>query len=121
MLSYYCFENRPQLGGNGLGREIGMTSTKVGTDTIAVQIVTTSGNFPADGLRSFNGHEPLHAVLSLAAGQLKLRNTDGWVAKLGDRVLNPQLSLEGNGIPNGSQIFWGPQERGGGAGRCCRN
>lgn len=96
-------------------------STKVSKDTIALQVVTTSGNFPADGLRSFSGHEPLHAVLSLAAGQLKLRNTNGWVAKLGDRVLNPQVSLELNGIPSGSQVFWGPQERGGGTCRCCRN
>jgi len=96
-----------------------MIGTKVGT--IAVQVVTTSGNFPADGFRSFNDREPLHAVLSLAAGQLKLRNTDGWVAKLGDRVLNPQFSLAENGIPSGSQVFWGPQERGGGARLCCRN
>lgn len=95
-----------------------MTSTQIQTDTIAVQVITTSGNFPADGFRSFNGHEPLHAVLSQAAGHLKLRNTRGWVAKLGDRELNPQLSLDANRIPSGSQIFWGPVERGGGAKQC---
>jgi len=96
-----------------------MASSKVGTDTIGVQVVTTSGNFPDSGFRSFNGHEPLHAVLSQAASHLKLRNTDGWVAKLGDRVLDPQLSLDANGVPSGSQIFWGPVERGGGARPCC--
>lgn len=98
-----------------------MTGTKTATDTIAVQVVTTSGNFPSDGFRPFNGHEQLRAVLSQAAGHLKLRNTDNWVAKLGDRVLNPQLSLDANGIPSGSQIFWGPVERGGGATACYRN
>jgi len=94
--------------------ESAMTSTKIGTE-IAVQVLTTSGNYPSDSFEDLNRHEPLHAVLSQAAGRLKLRNTDDWVAKLGDRVLNTQLSLEANGIPSRSQIFWGPVERGGGA------
>lgn len=95
-----------------------MANTKVHAGTITIQVVTTSGNFPSEGFGSFNEHEPLHAVLNQAAGHLKLRNTDGWLAKLGDRILDPQLSLEANGILSGSQIFWGPVERGGGARTC---
>jgi hypothetical protein len=96
-----------------------MSPTITRTEVIELQVVTTSGNYPSEGFRAFNGHELLHAVLSQAAGHLKLRNTEGWVAKLGDHVLNPQLSLEANGIPRGSQIFCGPVERGGGSVSCC--
>jgi hypothetical protein len=81
---------------------------------VALQVITTSGNFPEQGFRKFNMHEKLEVVLKEAAKDLKLQNTQGWVARLGDRQLNPSLTLEANQIPNDSRIFWGPTERGGG-------
>ncbi len=88
---------------------------------VGAQIVTTSGNFPDSGFGEFSSREKLRAVLKDAAGHLKLHNTDGWVARLGNRQLNPDLSLAENRVPNDSRIFWGPAEPGGGAFECIPN
>jgi len=87
---------------------------------IELKVVTTAGNFPESGFQEFNSHEKLETVLKDAARFLKLQNTDGWIARLGDRQLNPALSLETNGIPNKSKISWAPSEPGGGI-RCIRS
>ena len=81
---------------------------------IELKVVTTAGNFPEAGFQEFNIHEKLETVLKEAARALKLHNTDGWIARLGDRQLNTALSLEANGIPNKSKISWAPSEPGGG-------
>lgn len=81
---------------------------------IAVKVVTTAGNFPESGFQEFNSHEKLETVLKEAARFLKLQNTDTWIARLGDRQLNPALSLEANQIPDKSKISWAPSEPGGG-------
>jgi hypothetical protein len=94
-----------------------MAATNVNTDTLEIQVVTTSGNFPAQGFESFNSHQPLRSVLNQADAKLKLHNTTSWIAKLGERELSLDKSLADNSIPDNSQIFWGPTERGGGAGR----
>lgn len=82
---------------------------------ISLQIVTTSGNYPETGYREFNQHERLATVLQQAAAQLKLKNIDGWVAKVGDRQLDPAKTLAENGLTDETRIHWGPTERGGGA------
>lgn len=81
---------------------------------IAVKVVTTAGNFPESGFKEFNAHEKLETVLKEAAHFLKLQNTGTWIARLGDRQLNPELSLEANHIPDKSKISWAPSEPGGG-------
>lgn len=82
---------------------------------ISLQIVTTSDNFPEEGFREFNQHEKLATVLQQAAAKLKLKNTDGWVAKVGDRQLDPAKTLAENGLTDETRIQWAPVERGGGA------
>jgi len=81
---------------------------------VALQVITTSGNFPEKGFADFNIHEKLEVVLKAAARELKLQGTQNWVARLGNRQLDPALTLEANHIPNDSKIFWGPTEPGGG-------
>jgi hypothetical protein len=90
-----------------------MSPTK--TDVVNVQIVTTSGNFPASGFESFHDQQKLGVALNQSAAKLKLHNTSTWVATLNGRTLNPDLSFEANQIPNDSEIFWGPVAPGGGA------
>jgi hypothetical protein len=81
---------------------------------VEVKVVTTAGNFPEVGFKEFREHEKLQAVLDEAARHLKLQNTQGWIARLGDRQLNGALSLKENQIPNKSKISWAPSEPGGG-------
>jgi hypothetical protein len=81
---------------------------------IEVKVVTTAGNFPESGFKEFNRHENLETVLKEAAEHLKLHNTETWIARVGDRQLNPALSLEANQIPDKSKISWAPSEPGGG-------
>lgn len=85
---------------------------------IDVQIITSSGNFPETGFKRFNEHEKLELVLKEAAQHLKLQNTENWIARLGDRQLDPAATLEGNHIPDHSKIFWAPPEPGGGTVAC---
>jgi hypothetical protein len=87
---------------------------------IELKIVTTAGNFPESGFKEFSWHEKLETVLKEAAEHLKLHNTENWIARLGDRQLNPALSLEANQIPDKSKISWAPSEPGGGK-LCIRN
>jgi hypothetical protein len=81
---------------------------------IEVKVVTTAGNFPESGFKEFDQHVKLETVLEEAAKHLKLHNTADWIARLGDRTLNPALSLEANQVPNKSKISWAPSEPGGG-------
>jgi len=86
---------------------------------IGLQVVTGSGNFPESGFKDFSVHVRLETVLHEAAQHLKLQNTSGWVARLGDRQLDPALTLEANHIPDKSRIFWAPTEPGGGTDVTC--
>ena len=81
---------------------------------VDIQVVTTSGNYPDTGYQHFNIHEKLGIVLKQAANHLKLVNTDGWVARIGDRILNPDLTIGENAITGPATIRWAPVERGGG-------
>jgi hypothetical protein len=81
---------------------------------VDIQVITTSGNFPATGFQHFNVREKLSTVLHQAATHLKLVNTDGWVARIGERELNPEQTIGENGITGSATIRWAPKERGGG-------
>jgi hypothetical protein len=82
---------------------------------ISLQVVTTSGNYPDEGYREFNQHEKLSIILHQAADELKLKNTDGWLAQVGERQLDPAKTLAENSLTDNTRIQWGPVERGGGA------
>jgi hypothetical protein len=96
-----------------------MTQGHEQKNLIELQVITSSGNFPESGFKQFNIHVHLETVLHEAATHLKLQNTNGWVARLADRQLDPSLTLEANHIPDKSKIFWAPTEPGGGRGIIC--
>ena len=81
---------------------------------IEIQVATGAGNFPDEGFARFNVHQKLSHVLDKAKDELDLQNTSGWVARVGNRNLDPNLSLEDNGLSGFVQISWGPVEPGGG-------
>jgi hypothetical protein len=88
---------------------------------VDLRVVTGAGNYPESGFRSYNIHEKLGIVLQQAAKELKLQNTEGWVAKSGERELDPARTIGENQIQDEAKIFWAPKEPGGGADRCTRN
>lgn len=83
--------------------------------TVNLQVITGSGNYPSSGFQHYNSHELLSTVLHQAQQHLHLQNTAGWVAKTDDdRVLSPGLTIAENNLHDKSQIFWAPTESGGG-------
>lgn len=82
---------------------------------VDIQVLTGAGNYPTEGFQKYNFHQSLQHVLDQAKAHLPLQNTSTWVARIGDRELNPSQTLEQNNIPSPSRVAWGPVERGGGA------
>src|SRR4051812_11088200 len=92
------------------------TQDKDKQNKVEIQVITTSGNYPAgDEYRSYNVHEKFSVVLHDAAKELKLQGTEAWQAKDGERVLDPSRSLAENGVTGRTRIYWAPIEPGGGA------
>ncbi len=82
---------------------------------IHVAVSTTSGLFPNDGLKRVPINQPVKVLLKKAADALGLTDTDGWVARVDDREINPSDSYHDNGLTGEITIDWGPAEGGGGA------
>ncbi len=82
---------------------------------VEIQVATGSGNYPENGYEDYNVHQKLSAVLHQAQVHLKLQDTSSWVARVGERVLNPSLSLAENNLFGRVRIVWTPTEPGGGA------
>jgi hypothetical protein len=82
---------------------------------VEIQVATGSGNYPENGYEDYNVHEKLSTVLHHAQVHLKLQDTASWVARVGERVLNPGLSLAENNLFGRVRIVWAPTEPGGGA------
>jgi hypothetical protein len=82
---------------------------------VEIQVATGSGNYPESGYEDYNVHQKLSAILHQAQIHLHLQDTSNWIAREGDRVLNPSLSLAENNLFGRVRIVWAPTESGGGA------
>ena len=91
------------------------TEQKTNDRFIDVAVSTTSGPFPDEGFKRVPINQPVKAVLAKAAKALGLTDTDGWVARVDDREIDPNGSYQDNGLSNEVTIDWGPAEGGGGA------
>ena len=81
---------------------------------VEVEVTTTSGSYPEEGLVRIPIHQKVKIVLKKAADELGITSTDRWVAKVQGREINPELSFEENNISGTAVIDYGPREGGGG-------
>lgn len=84
---------------------------------LLVSACTTAGFWPAHGFLKVSIDQAIGVFLTEAKRELKIPDVTGWVARVGDRVLNVSQSYRENGLVAGSEavIDWGPDHGGGGA------
>lgn len=84
---------------------------------VFVSVCTTAGFWPVDGFMPVPVDQAIQAVLDETKRELEIPDASGWVARVGDRVVNVNQSYRDNGLAAGSEITvdWGPEHGGGGA------
>jgi hypothetical protein len=88
--------------------------TQVQHISVEVRVVTTSGTYPTHGFEKTPSHQPVRQVLKEAVRELKIRDTQGWIALAIGREIDPDKSYEGNSLKGEVVIDYGPKEGGGG-------
>lgn len=81
---------------------------------VLIVVITTSGIWPADGYDKTPVHQKVKVILKQAANKLGIVSTDNWVAKVGVREIDPELTFEQNNLSGTVSIDYGPRESGGG-------
>lgn len=82
---------------------------------LEVRVATTSGIYPSTGFKEVPIEEKVSVILREAAKELKISNTDGWIAKVDGRKIDPNLSYKENGLSGKITIDYGKEHGGGGA------
>lgn len=78
-------------------------------------VVTTSGRWPATEFEKASANEKVRHVLDQAAKHLHLAATNDWIATVGTKTLNADLSFADNGFTTGEIVIdFGPRQGGGG-------
>jgi hypothetical protein len=83
---------------------------------VEVQVVTTSGVYPAHGTEKEPINHPVSKVLEKAQKKLDIADTTNWIATVGGVEINPTNSYVENHLTGHLKIDWGPREGGGGKG-----
>lgn len=81
---------------------------------LKVSVQTTSGSWPAEGYEIIPIHQKVKIALQKAAEFIHIVPTNKWIAKVGGRELNPDLSFQDNNLVDTITIDYGPSETGGG-------
>lgn len=89
-----------------------MTESK--DNFIEVKVITTSGSFPKQEFERVPIHQPIKVVLHKAAQALKITDTSGWVARVGEVELDISKSYSDQHLTGQVVIDYGPKEGGGG-------
>jgi hypothetical protein len=81
---------------------------------LRVVIVTTSGTYPEKGSDEVPVNQHLEVQLKKAAKELGINDTTGWLAKIGNTVLDQNKSYQDLGLSGEVSIDYGPDATGGG-------
>lgn len=81
---------------------------------VAVRVYTTSGSFPGQADKRVKVTEIVGEILGQAAKALQLTGTNGWVATVDGRDIDPNKTYLENHLTGTVTIHWGPREGGGG-------
>jgi hypothetical protein len=82
---------------------------------VEVAIVTTSGRFPAEGTERVAAHQPVNNELKKAVKELKIVDTTNFIARVGEKEIDPIKSYVENQLTGTVIIDYGPREGGGGS------
>lgn len=90
-------------------------SNQDNTDShVEVAIVTTSGRVPAEGTERVAAHQPVNNELKKAVKELKIVDTTNFIARVGEKEIDPNKSYVENQLTGTVIIDYGPREGGGG-------
>ena len=81
---------------------------------VEVAVVTTSGRFPAEGTEQVASHQPVNNELKKAVKELKIVDTTNFIARVGEKEIDPNKSYVENQLTGTVIIDYGPREGGGG-------
>ncbi len=83
---------------------------------LGVAVITPNGTYPdEDTYKRVPEHEKIDVVLKHAVHELEITNTADWVAKVGDRVLDPHKTFAEEKLSCVVDIEYHKHEGGGGA------
>ena len=83
---------------------------------VAVAVITPSGTYPNDDdYRRAYEAELVETVLAAAKKELKITDTNGWVALVENRPIDPHKTFAENHLRGIVEIEWHAEEGGGGA------
>ncbi|TLM62278.1 MAG: hypothetical protein FDZ69_13180 [Deltaproteobacteria bacterium] len=85
-----------------------------GENFVQVAAVTTSGSYPAEGYENAPANQKVRVFLAEATRKLNITDVSNWIARVGNKEVNPELSYEENGLSGEIDIDFGPRESGGG-------
>jgi hypothetical protein len=104
----------PVISGTYAAKEDAMSEQKKHEDLEAA-VVTTSGRWPATGFDKTAPNQKVRHVLDQAAKHLNLAATNDWIATVGTKTVNADVSFADNGFTTGEIIIdFGPRQGGGG-------
>ena len=85
-----------------------------GEHHVEVQVVTTSGSFPATGTERVSTNQPVENILKKAVKELKIVDTTGWIATVNGTQIDPEKGYSDLGLSGTVSIDYGPPHGGGG-------
>jgi len=85
-----------------------------GEQFVEVTVVTTSGSWPVSGTQRTPVHQKVKVDLLKATHDLNITNTEGWIATVAGREVDPEKSYLENGLSGTVVIDFGPRQGGGG-------
>ena len=88
--------------------------TAAAVRNVEVQVVTTSGIYPAHGTDKEPIDHPVSKVLEKAQKKLDIADTTNWIATVGGAEIDPAKTYAENHLTGQVKIDWGPREGGGG-------
>lgn len=81
---------------------------------VQVSVGTTSGFYPSEGFDKAPSNQKVRIFLAEAARNLNVTDTNGWVARVDNKEIDPEKSYDESGLSGQIEIDFGPRESGGG-------
>lgn len=81
---------------------------------VEVVVITTSGSYPTTGTEKVPANQKVSQLLAKAAKHLGIVDTNGWIARVNGREIDPEKSYTDNQLSGVVKIDYHKREGGGG-------